>query len=131
MSKIKLRENLMKLVFQFYFSKDTESNFEVLDDEGLNDADKVYLYNSFNEILENYPQIIHIIESNLVNFKLERISKTDLAILIVAIYELKFSCEKQSFKIIVNEAVELSKKYSDENNYKFVNGLLAKVVNAI
>ena len=68
-------------------------------------------------------------EKNLINYKLDRICKTDLAILIVAIYELNYL--KEPIKVVVNEAVELAKKYSLDNSYKFVNGLLAKVNNAV
>jgi len=131
MSRKKLRENLMKLVFQYNLTKNSECDFEVLDEEELTEEDKVFLESNYKDILNHYDEITQKIEKNLINFKLNRIAKTDLAILTVAIYELEFSKENQPFKVVINEAVELAKKYSDEKNYKFVNGLLAKVVNAI
>lgn len=56
---------------------------------------------------------------------IERLSKMELAILLVGCYELLET--EQSKEVIINEAVELSKKYCDEDAYKFVNGLLNKI----
>lgn len=129
MSRIKLRENLMKLVYDYSMTKTKECDYEVLDLESLTEEEKVELTENFNKIVDNYENIVSIIEKNLINYKLERVCKTDLAILIVAIYELNYL--KEPVKVVVNEAVELAKKYSLDNSYKFVNGLLAKVNNAV
>lgn len=129
MSRIKLRENLMKLVYDYSMTKTRECDFEVLDLESLTEEEKTELTDNFNKIIDNYDDIISTIEKNLINYKLDRICKTDLAILIVAIYELNYL--KEPIKVVVNEAVELAKKYSLDNSYKFVNGLLAKVNNAV
>lgn len=56
---------------------------------------------------------------------LERLSKMELAILLVGCYELLET--DQSKQVVINEAVELSKKYCDSDAYKFVNGLLNKI----
>ncbi len=56
---------------------------------------------------------------------IERLSKMELAILLVGCYELLET--EQSKEVIINEAIELSKKYCDEDAYKFVNGLLNKI----
>ena len=60
------------------------------------------------------------------DWKLERISKVDLAILKLAIYEIKY--KKEPFKVIINEAVNIAKKYGEETSSAFVNGVLASVV---
>ena len=59
-------------------------------------------------------------------WKLERIGKAELAILRLAVYEMKYD-EDVPFKVAINEAVELSKIYCNEDAKSFVNGLLAKV----
>lgn len=56
---------------------------------------------------------------------IERLSKMELAILLVGCYELLEST--QSKEVVINEAVELSKKYCDDDSYKFINGLLNKI----
>ena len=58
---------------------------------------------------------------------MNRIFKVDLAILKVAVFEMLFSNEKTPSKVIINEAVELAKKYSTDKSYKFVNGVLASI----
>lgn len=127
MSKILARETLMKLAYGLSFNSQVSlDNFhEVLDDESIDEFDREYVINALEKIKLDYSKYTDIIEKNLVNFKIDRISKTDLAILIVALYEL--NNEEISEKIIINEAVNLSKKYSQENSYKFVNGILGKI----
>ena len=67
------------------------------------------------------------IEINLKSdWKIERISKIDLAILKIAIYEIKY--KDIPFKVGINEAVELAKKYGEDNSKNFVNGILASIV---
>lgn len=127
MSKILTRETLMKLVYGLSFSDQVslDNFYEVLSDENIDDFDREYIVKSLDEIKEKYTNYVSVIEKNLVNFKLDRISKTDLAILVVALFELEK--KEYSEKIIINEAVNLSKKYSQENSYKFVNGILGKI----
>ena len=60
------------------------------------------------------------------DWKLSRISKMDLAILKLAIYEIKFS--DVPYKVSINEAVELAKKYGEDKSKNFVNGVLASIV---
>ena len=59
-------------------------------------------------------------------WKLERISKVNIAILKLAIYELNYT--DIPFKVVINEAVELDKKYGEETSKTFVNGILASIV---
>ena len=59
-------------------------------------------------------------------WKLNRISKMDLSVLKLAIYEIKFS--EVPYKVSINEAVELAKKYGEDKSKKFVNGILASIV---
>ncbi len=130
MSRISARENLMQMVFSYNFEKNCDfDEDEFLEDKNLSEEDKEYINQNFEGIKLHYDEIVEIVEKNLVNYKLDRICKTDLAILITAIYQLKFLSEP--VKIVVNEAVDLSKKYSLDNSYKFVNGLLAKVIDAV
>ena len=60
------------------------------------------------------------------DWRIERISKVNLAILKLAIYELKYT--EVPFKVVINEAVELAKKYGEDASKNFVNGVLASVI---
>ena len=76
---------------------------------------------------ENKEEIIKKIEKNLKeDWKIERISKIDLVILKLAIYEIKY--KELPYKVVINEAVELAKKYGEDNSKNFVNGILASIV---
>ena len=67
------------------------------------------------------------IEKNLKSdWKIDRISKIDLSILELAIYEIEY--KDIPFKVVINEAVELAKKYGEESSKNFVNGILASIV---
>ena len=88
---------------------------------------KKYIKTVFLGINENEEQILENIEKNLKeDWKLNRISKMDLSILKLAIYEIKFS--DVPYKVAINEAVELAKKYGEDKSKNFVNGILASVV---
>jgi N utilization substance protein B len=68
-------------------------------------------------------EIDRLIKKHSQNWPLERISRTDLAILRLAFYELAFLKETPE-KVIINEALELSKRFSTEDSFAFINGVL-------
>ena len=71
--------------------------------------------------------IIELIKKNLKqDWKIERISKVTLAILKLAIYEILYT--ETPFKVVINEVVELAKKYGDDASPNFINGILASIV---
>ena len=124
MSRKKSREYVFRLVFEKFFH---EPDIEFEDEDFVfNDEDKDFANSLSGGINEHYDELIDIISSNTVGYELERIYKVDLAILVLAVYELKFTDTPSN--IVINEAVELSKKYSTDKSYSFINGVLAKVV---
>ena len=78
-------------------------------------------------ILSNLENIDKVILSKLKNWTMQRISKIDLAILRLAIYELLYIHDIPE-KVTANEAVELAKTYGSNDSKSFVNGVLAKVI---
>ncbi|HOK40222.1 MAG TPA: transcription antitermination factor NusB [bacterium] len=77
--------------------------------------------------LKNIDLIDNEIQNVLHNWKLERLSLIDLNILRMAIFEIMF-CEDIPKVVIINEANELAKRYSNKNSNKFVNGILDKII---
>lgn len=67
------------------------------------------------------------IQSCLVNWSIKRLAKTDLIILRIAVYEMLYVSNVPA-KVALNEALEITKIYSDEKSRKFVNGVLANIV---
>ena len=114
--EIQKNENLEEQV-ELYL----ESN-EILDQNAIE-----YIKDAVFGIEENKEEIIKKIEKNLKeDWKIERISKIDLVILKLAIYEIKY--KELPYKVVINEAVELAKKYGEDNSKNFVNGILASIV---
>lgn len=88
---------------------------------------KEYINNAILGINENIEEIKNLIEKNLkADWKIDRISKIDLSLLKLAIYEIKYS--KIPYKVAINESLELAKKYGEETSKNFINGVLASVV---
>ena len=78
-------------------------------------------------IKENDEEITNMIAKNLKSgWTIDRISTVDLALLKLAIYEIKY--KQVPFKIIINEVVNMAKKYGEETSPAFINGVLAKIV---
>lgn len=79
---------------------------------------------------KNKQQIDELIEKNLkTDWKIDRISKIDLSLLRLAIYEIKY--KEIPYKVAINEALELSKKYGEDTSKNFINGILASIVKEI
>jgi transcription antitermination protein NusB len=77
-------------------------------------------------VLENYYSLNSLIEDNLEHWKIERLSKVDLTILLLSIYELTIFKETPH-KVVMNEAIELGKKFSTVDSNSFINGVLDKI----
>ena len=91
------------------------------------EAIKEYLKDILFGVIENEERINNLIKENLKeNWDISRISKINLSLLKIAIYEMIYS--KIPYKVVINEVVELAKKYSDEQAQSFINGVLASIV---
>lgn len=78
----------------------------------------------FHGTLENLSQIDALIQAHSHHWQLDRISRVDLSILRVAVFELCFSSAGTPPKVAIDEAVEIAKEFSSDASYKFVNGVL-------
>ena len=122
------REIAMKLVYQLDIQKDSreEQIRQTLEQENLTENDTNYITDVVEGVFKNVEQIDRTIETYSKGWKLSRISKVDLSILRLSIYEISFR-EDIPFNVSVNEAVELAKNYSGEESSSFINGILGKV----
>ncbi|MEO6508825.1 MAG: transcription antitermination factor NusB [Patescibacteria group bacterium] len=78
-------------------------------------------------IFENFPKIDALIAESAPKFPLDRIAKTDLAILRLAVFELMIE-PKEPQKVVINEAVELAKEFGGDKSYAFVNAVLGTII---
>ena len=125
------REHGMKLLFGLDFSDEsTEELIENYIENNQIDMEKIdmeYLKDIINGVTENKKDIDKAIEKKLSNWKIERISKVDLAILRLCVYEILYKKDIPD-KVSVNEAINLSKKYSGAKSPSFINGVLGKFI---
>lgn len=131
MKRSAIRELAFRLIYSLEIQKseDLEETVELFlecNEVEENDA-KEYIKDAILGINKNSNEIQEQIEKNLkADWRIDRISKIDLSILKLAIYEIKY--KKIPYKIAINEGLELSKKYGEENSKNFINGILASVV---
>jgi len=91
------------------------------------DIDFEYVIRVLKGVSENEAQINETITKYLVKWKLERLPKMNLAILKMATYEILFD-EDIPNKVTINEAIELAKRYGDDNAPSFINGVLNNLI---
>jgi transcription antitermination protein NusB len=151
MNRRKSRETVMKLMYQMSINKEElmdvienlKENIEV-DEEKMNepslierekdpdsmdlkDVDMEYIIRIAKGVKENQELLDSKIESNLINWKVYRLSKIDLTILRICVFEMQFE-EETPERVAVNEAIELAKKFSSEKSAAFINGVLDKLM---
>lgn len=130
MKRTQLREHIFKMVFGLFFNQQNELGeqvelyFENFEDTQEKDMD--YILKKSNDIAEKIEEIDTLINERTIGWKTSRMNKVDLAILRLAIYEIKYD-EDIPTGVAIDEAVELAKKYSSEEGPAFVNGILAKM----
>lgn len=131
MNRTAIREHAFKLIYSLEIQKqeDKQEAIELYmeSNELTDEKAKAYIEETIFGIEKNKKEIVQLIETNLKSdWRIERISKVNLAILKLAIYELKYT--EVPFKVVINEAVELAKKYGEDASKNFVNGVLASVI---
>lgn len=92
----------------------------------LNSEAQAYVATLVKGILKTHNELEEILVKYLKNWKLSRISKIEHTIFIMAIYELKYHPEVPG-KVVINEAIELGKKYSTKESGGFLNGILDNI----
>lgn len=135
MSRKVARELSFKVVFSFNFQAEDEQIEALINDleketTDITKEDKVYIKEIVKGIMTHKEQLDETIKKYLKEWTMDRISKTDLAILRLAIYEILYR-EDIPYKVSVNEAVELAKMFSDDVSPSFINGVLAGVISGI
>jgi len=123
MSRTEARELAFKTIYSKFFNKEAD-----LDEKTDNINDLKFTNHILSEFAKNYQEINDLISSHLKGYTIERLYKVDLAILILAVIELNYIKENPK-QVIINEAVELAKKFSTEKSPKFINGVLADIFN--
>lgn len=130
MTRREQRENIFKILFKAEFnsreemSEQMDYSIDALGD--VSDKDREYIVSKAGDILDKVDELDKVIAGVSSGWSIERIGKAELAILRLAIYEMNYD-EDIPYRVAINEAVELTKLYCNEDAKSFVNALLAKV----
>lgn len=149
LSRRKIREELFKIIFGLEFNENLKlkdnlndldldefkkeaarkqlDNYIELSKDIIDEEDKKYIEKVIDIYLDNRKDILKNIEKYLKDtWRLDRITKTSISLIQLAIIEMKYM--DLDYKIVINEALEISKKYQDKKEVKFINGILSNFV---
>lgn len=125
-NRSELREIIMRVIYQINLLEESKLDYDInsLIKEQL-EVENDFVNESINGIVKNKKELVSLADKYLKDWTMDRLNKVDQAILLLAIYELIYT-DTPSI-VSINEAVELSKKYSDEAVTKMINGVLDKI----
>lgn len=130
MKRSAAREEVFKLLYSLEIQKENlDEQLEMyFESEEITEQEiKKYIRETVKGIESNILNIENKISENLKKeWKIDRISKINLVLLKLAIYEILYT--ETPYKVAINEAIEIAKKYGDDNSPNFINGILASVV---
>ena len=133
MSRRSARKNAFFLLFQMDFNETAEFDqvkeiFFAEKETPVEESDKAFILSEVEGVHEHMEEIDAIIEQSATGWDLSRMNKVELAILRLAVYEMKYG--ETPVGVAINEAVELAKKFSSDEAPAFVNGVLGKASKA-
>ena len=129
-NRSELREVIMKVLYQVFLFQESKIDYQLKDliHEQL-EVENKFVDDCINGVLEHQEEIIKLANESLNDWKYNRLNKVDQAILALGIYELLYT-DTPSI-VCINEAIELSKQYSDEAVTKMINGVLDKIYHEV
>ncbi len=127
-SRSELREKIMTILYQIDMYKKSNYNYDL--DKVI--KENIEISNEFvntivNGVLDNYDELNKIANEYLTDWTIDRLDNLGATILRMSLYEIKYTDTPNI--VVINEAIELAKKYSDENVRKMINAVLDKIVN--
>ena len=130
MNRSELREQVFKLLFRVEFNSmeemtEQEELFTLTEDEDFRTVDADYIRDKYEKIADKLSEIDEAINKETTGWNTGRIAKVDLAIIRLAVYEIRYD-DSVPTGVAINEAVELAKKYGQDGSPAFINGVLAK-----
>ena len=128
MNRIKAREYAYQLIFSNVFTGERDEVMfeEIAKDTEMSNEDMTYIGVTYDNVINNYEDIKGYIAKYAHGYDISRVYKPDFAVLMLAIGEMKYN-DEIPLGVAINEAVNISKRYSTTKSGSFVNGLLASV----
>ncbi len=126
MNREEIREKTMQLIYQMDVTGEFDYTKASPVDENVKIMNKKQAVDTLDAVRDHIAEIDDIIRSNLDRWTMDRVARTDLAILRTAVAEMMY-VDSIPNRVSINEAVEMSKRFSDEKSYAFVNSVLSKI----
>lgn len=127
----KAREFALQAIYQWQYTQDstTEIELQFHEDNDMSSVDADY----FSELLHKIPQNINLIDEHIegvIDRPFHELNPVELAILRIAIYELIYR-QDVPYKVIINEALQITKTFGASEGFKYVNGVLDKIAKTL
>ena len=127
-NRSELREKIMTIIYQITLYKNNKMNYNVDDVIKENiEIDNEFVKDMVYGIVTEFDSLTEIANTYLKNWTIDRLDLTGASILRMAIYEIKYMDTPKV--VVINEAIELAKKYSDDNVRKMINACLDRIIN--
>ena len=129
MRRSKVREHIFKMLFSIGFdAADADEQIELYLEqvEEASEEERGYMRKKVKDIVAHEEEIDAMINEHTTGWKTGRMNKVDLSVLRLAVYEMKWD-DEVPVKVAINEAVELAKNFSGDEEPAFVNGVLGKL----
>ena len=132
MSRKIAREKAYQVLFGMNFDEKFDYSValnEMQEEWKLDEEDKKFAIEICEGVQNNKEKLLDVLSSSLKDYTLSQLNKADKTVLLIALYEMLYSNTPK--KVVINEALEISKKYGIEKSPKFVNGVLSGVMKKI
>ena len=130
MSRRQIREHIFKMLFRVEFNSPEDMPEQIRlymeDLEDVSEKDSEHIQKKYDDIVLKLPEIDQIIEEKAESWNIHRMGKVDLTIIRLAVYEIKYD-DTIPVSVAINEAVEIAKRFGQDESPSFVNGVLAKM----
>lgn len=128
MTRREARETAFQLIYERGVQTDKSTSKIIKDtSEAQEFIPNKYIKTVLRGTEEKLSELDLLINESSIDWRIERMSAVSLSILRLAVYEMLYCAEDVPFKVAINEAVELAKKYDDDNAPAFINGILNKI----
>lgn len=133
MTRTEIRELTFELLYSLEIQKMEQQEYNeqielfLVEQNVSQEKAKTYMTETINGIAKNKEEILELISQNLKEkWDISRVSKINITLLKLATYEIVYT--EIPYKVVVNEAVEIAKKYGDDTSPAFINGVLANII---
>ena len=133
MTRTEIRELTFELLYSLEIQKMEQQEYNeqielfLVEQNVSQEKAKTYMTETINGIAKNKEEILELISQNLKEkWDISRVSKINITLLKLATYEIVYT--ELPYKVVVNEAVEIAKKYGDDTSPAFLNGVLANII---